>query len=344
MSPGEKTNCFLTLPSPGKFLVLLILFNCHLSADSQVIKGTVFDGNTKSPISYAYLYFSGTFSGTQTDQNGNFTLNASVNRSIPLTVSAIGYYSVTLNEFLTGKPLSVYLTQKVYALKEVNISAKSLARKRRSNLILFKAVFLGTTDNASDCKILNESDITFNYNSDRDTLKAFASKPILIDNKALGYKVTYYLDKFEYTRADKSFNFKGNIVFQEDLNTVQEQKEHFERKRKYAYLGSRMHFFRALWYDDLKSTGFIIKGASSGNLSYKDIVIEDANKNKFLRYGENLTISYYSRLPLTGLGFLKEKVLFSNDGYYDPECILWEGYMASLRIADWLPYEYSIIE
>ena len=342
MRPGEKTSCYLTLPSPGRFLIILILLYCHLSAYSQVIKGTVFDKNTKDPVGYAYLYFSGTFSGTQTDQNGNFTLDALKNRSIPLTISAIGYYSVTLNEYLTGKPLSVYLIPKVYELNEVKISAKSLARKRKSNLLLFKEYFLGTTDNARDCKILNESDITFNYDSDRDTLKAYASKPILIDNRALGYKVTYYLDKFEYMRYNESFSFRGNIIFQEDLNTGQSQKEHFERKRKYAYLGSRMHFFRALWYDDLRSTGFKVGGVTSENLSYKDIVIVDADK-KFLKYSENLAITYYSK-DLTGLELLKEKIFFSNDGYYDSDGILWEGYMANRRVGDWLPYEYIVKE
>jgi len=342
MSPGEKTSCYLTLPSPGRFLIIFIFLNCHLSAYSQVIQGTVFDKNTKDPVGYAYLYFSGTFSGTQTDPDGNFNLDASKNRSIPLTISAIGYYSVTLNEYLTGKPLSVYLIPKVYELNEVKISAKSLARKRKSNLLLFREYFLGATDNARECEILNESDITFNYDSDRDTLKAYASKPILIDNRALGYKVTYYLDKFEYIRDNESFSFRGNIIFQEDLNTEQSQKEHFDRKRKYAYLGSRMHFFRALWYDDLKSTGFKVGGVTSENLSYKDIVIVDADK-KFLKYSENLAISYYSK-DLTGLEFLKEKIFFSNDGYYDSDGILWEGYMANRRVGDWLPYEYIVKE
>jgi len=342
MSPGEKTRCYLNLPSLGILFILLILFNCTPSAFSQIVKGTVFDKNTKDPVGYAYLYFSGTFSGTQTDQNGNFTLDASVNRSIPLTISAIGYYSVTLNEYLTGKPLSVYLIPKVYELNEVKISAKSLARKRKSNLLLFKEYFLGTTDNARECEILNESDITFNYDSDRDTLKAYALNPILIDNRALGYKITYYLDKFEYIRDKESFSFRGNISFQKDLNKEQSREEHFERKRKNAYLGSRMHFFRALWYDDLRSTGFRVGGVTSDNLSYKDIVIVDADK-KFLKYNETLSISYYTK-NLTGLEFLKEKVFFSNDGYYDSDGILWEGYMANRRVGDWLPYEYIVKE
>jgi len=344
MSSGENTCRHLTLPSLGKLLFLLILINCHFSSYSQVITGTVSDKDTKSPIGFAYLYFSGTFVGSQTDQNGNFTMDVSKNKSIPLTISAIGYYSVTLTDYMTGRPLLVYLIPKVYALNEVNISAKSLARRRRTNLILFRNVFLGTTENALYCRILNENDITFNYNSDKDTLKVYALKPLEIENKALGYNITYYLDKFEYNRKDRSFTFKGNINFNEDLNINSEQRENFELKRKNAYLGSRMHFFRALWLDDLKSAKFEVKSISGKKLAYKDIVSEGVKNEKFLKYSENLKILYDSPPVSSALEFLKEKVFFSGGGYFDSDYVLWEGYMAGLRIADWLPYEYSISE
>jgi hypothetical protein len=341
---GEKSCRHLTQPSPGKLLFLLILFNCHFSLFSQIVTGTVFDKDTKNPIGFAYLYFSGTFVGTQTDQNGNFAIDIPNNKSIPLTVSAIGYYSLTQTDYLTDKPLLIYLDPKVYELKEVNISAKSLARRRRVNMILFRNVFLGTTDNAHYCRILNENDITFNYDSDNDTLKAYALKPLHIENKALGYNITYYLDKFEYDRRGRSFTFKGNINFNEDLQINSDQKENYEMNRKNAYLGSRMHFFRALWLDDLKSAKFEVKSTSGKKLVYKDIVGEGVKNEKFLKYEENLKILYDSPPVSSTLELLKEKVFFSGDGYFDSDHILWDGYMASLRIADWLPYEYYVSE
>jgi hypothetical protein len=327
-----------------KLIFFILLINFHTVSYCQVIKGSVLDRKTKEPIGFAYLYFSGTFSGTQSDLNGDFVLDVSIITPRPLTISAIGYYSTTLNDYVTGKPLTVYLVPKLYELREVNINARSLARKRKSNMILFRNEFLGTTSNASGCEILNENDITFNYDSDDDTLKVYASKPIRIDNKALGYSITYYLDKFEYIRDTKSFFFKGDMIFNEDLSIGAEQKEVFERKRRYAYLGSRMHFFRALWYNDLKSTGFIIKNASNENLKYKDLVFQDPYENKYLRYGEDLGICYFSKEPLSNIKFLKDKVFFGKDGYFDPSGIAWEGKMASLRVGDWLPYEYAVKE
>lgn len=75
-----------------------------------------------------------------------------------------------------------------------------------------KNEFIGTTANANDCIILNEQDITFNYDSDKDTLRAYALKPLLIENKALGYKITYYLDIFEYYKGKETTFFVG-ILF-----------------------------------------------------------------------------------------------------------------------------------
>jgi hypothetical protein len=40
------------------------------------------------------------------------------------------------------------------------------------------------------------------------------------------------------------------------------------------------------------------------------------------------------------MSFLKNKVFFEEDGYYDPIAVIWSGTMARQRIADFLPYEY----
>ncbi len=318
-------------------LIFLFVILCT-TAFNQVIKGTIFDQKTDSVICFATVYFNGTFVGTSSDLNGKFRLNISKNVTMPLTISAVGYYSVTLNDFSTSEPLVIYLKPKTYDLSEAVISSKSLERKRRRNLILFKEEFLGTTDNAQECEILNEKDITFNYDSDDDTVKAFALKPILVENKALGYKITYYLDKFEYYKRKEATFFSGNIIFQEDATTEETQK-HLAEMRKNAYLGSRMHFFRALWSNDLKSNGFTVNNSSYQSLLPKEIVIQPYN-NKYLSYIENLYVDYGKSVSY--IHFLKKNVYFDKTGYFDPSGINWKGRMAIQRIADWLPYEYSI--
>lgn len=323
-----------------KYILLFLFTNFYLVAYNQVIKGAVLDKQTISTISFAAVYFSGTFVGTASDQDGNFVLDITKYTSMPLTISAVGYYSFTLTDFSTDEPYMIYLTPKVYEIKQVSIGAKSLVRERKANLKLFKKEFLGTSYNGKKCEIINEDDITFNYGSDVDTLKAFALNPIQIYNTALGYHITYFLDKFEFDKKNKITSFNGNIIVNEDLTLDETNKQSYERRRIRAYLGSYMHFFRTLWADDLRSTFFIIENSAGEGLKYKDVVIQGDNNNKYLRYTQNLNIYYHS--DRSNICFLKQQVLFDQNGFFEASGTLWRGKMTLKRIADWLPYNYSV--
>jgi hypothetical protein len=324
-----------------KLLVLILFINFHITAYNQVIRGTILDKNTKSAIDFATIYISGTYLGTYSDKEGNFELDISKYASLPLTISALGYYSVTLTKSTASDKNIIYMTPKVFELEEVVIKDKSLKNKRKNNLKLFKNAFFGLTPNASQCEIINENDITFNYNSDKDTLKAFASKPILIENRALGYRITYFLDKFELYKKNQSFFFTGNIIFNEDLTNEKLQKQLSANRRK-AYLGSRMQFFRALWSNSLDENGFAMKNPLNLGLYYKDIVFQVDSLHKCILYSNKLGICYNSTTPNSYIIFYGKKVCFDKNGYFDPLVIEWSGQMARQRIADWLPYEYSI--
>ena len=327
-----------------KLVLLFLFFILYNASYSQVIKGKVIDKETGSTISFALIYFNGTFVGTQSDLNGDFNLDISKNTSMPLTISGIGYYSVTLSSFSAANPLIVYLAPKVYEMQEVVISSKSLVRKRKANLKLFKNEFLGITENGRNCDILNENDITFNYNTDQDTLKAFASKPILINNKSLGYSIIFNLDKFEYDKKSRSFFYKGNMFFNKDLAIGSLHKDEYNKRRKHAFEGSKMHFFRSLWSDELEFVGFTVKNSNNYYVDYNDIVITDKihrdsinSFTKFLKYTDFLRIYYLKSSTIT---FIKENVGFNEDGYFDKLGLKWEGEMATHRIGDQLPYEY----
>jgi len=328
-----------------KLILVFLFFNVSLVAYNQVIKGTIFDINTKSTIYSASVYFNGTSVGTLSDENGNFQLDISkYHPSMPLTISAIGYYSVTLKDFSTVKPNLVYMNPKLFELNEVTVNAKFHGLQRSENLTIFRNEFLGTTGNAMNCKITNEDDIRFKYSANKDTLKAYATKPILIDNKALGYKITYYLDKFEYDKPGKSFLFKGSIIFQEDSTSKDSKKSYFERKRKLAYLGSRIHFFRALWTNDINSAGFTVRNSANEIVHYDKIVFQKDNRTKYLKCPGGLGISYFTKQPTSFIVFLKESVFFDPNGYFEPDGIIWEGEIARQRVADLVPYDYSIKE
>jgi CarboxypepD_reg-like domain len=324
-----------------KIILFLVLINSFSIGYAQIIKGTILDKSDNSKISFATVYLNGTSVGTYTDQNGYFELDITKYNSMPVTVSALGYYSITLSDFSKDKALVAFLKPKIFELNEVVINSKSLSRERKLKLFTFRNEFLGTTENGQSCEIINENDITFNYDSDNDTLNAFASKPLVIYNRRLGYIITYYLDKFQYCKKSKSLFYEGSVIFNKDSINADDQKQTFDRRRKYAYLGSRMHFFRILWANDLKATGFTILNTSDESLYYNNIVIQKDDFRKFFTYNEKIGIGYYSRIPSSYIIFLKKEVYFDKNGYFDPSGIAWEGQMARPRIGDLLPYEYD---
>jgi len=321
-----------------KIILVILYLSIHSVVSCQIISGTILDAKTQRKISSASVYFNATYVGTRSDNAGNFKLDISKNSLRPLTISAVGYYSVTLVNFQITRPLTVLLTPKIYDLHEVRIKAKSLKSKRKQNMNLFREEFFGTGTNAHYCSILNEKDISFNYESDGDTLKVFAQKPIIVDNDALGYRLTYYLDKFEYYRNARSTFFMGNMIFEDKVGADSIQKQHYNKIRKQTYLGSKMHFFRTLCGDTLK-TRFIIQNGFGDEPKFKSLVSR-INNEYYLNSPTNLRVDYDRDKSL--IQFMKKPVYFDNTGYFDPSGINWKGSMGDQRIADWLPYEYIV--
>ena len=81
------------------------------------------------------------------------------------------------------------------------------------------------------------------------------------------------------------------------------------------------------------------KVSTADALRQDEFVIENSQGKKYLSFSEDLEIAcnHY----LSTVHFLRSKAFFDKDGFFEPEAILWYGYMSHSRIADWLPYEYT---
>ena len=322
-------------------LLLMVLFpGAAIHAPGQVISGSVIDSETGGAVGFATVYLSGTTVGTVACENGKFELDLSRYPSLPVTISSMGYTSVTLDEFSTDIALKISLSPLTYDLAEISISARSLKRERRSNLRIFREQFLGRTIYARRCAILNEEDITFNYGSDSDTLKAFGLKPLQVRNEALGYIITFYLENFEFCRINCNALYNGTFTFMEDKSDESSGSLE-EGRRNIVYLGSAMHFFRSLWADDLKSQGFSVEDQQGNPLSYEDFVIIDEGHKYLLDQG-GLRV-YYDGFGVGTRSFLrplKNRVLFDESGYFDPVSIMLMGEMGKQRVSDMLPLDF----
>jgi hypothetical protein len=324
------------------FIAVFLIFVC-LPNYSQVISGRVFDNDTKNQIPFANVFFNGTTIGTYTDDFGNFDLIVPKDGKFPLAVSAIGYESILLSDYSTDQSIRVFMNPKIYELDEVIVSAKmSLGDRmaRKFYLNLFKKQFLGESLNASRCKILNENDIVFQYFDNKDILKAHSKNPLIIINKALGYQITYFIDGFECSSTGDLVNLYGNYTFKEDISLEGKEQILTEKRRRFAYLGSRMQLFRSLWYDDLDSSGFTLKNTKNKMLTYDSLVIQTDPGTKYLKIKGIINIAYLSKWNETQINILQDSVYFNRFGYFDPYVIRWNGEMANQRIGDMLPFDY----
>ncbi len=332
-----------------KNTILLLSFSILWQvANSQIINGTILDKETKTPVAYAAVYFDGTSVASYSDANGSFRLDIRNNTSMPLTISALGYYSVTVNDFFPGKDILVYLEPKVFEMKDVSVNAKGNPNIRRENLAIFRREFLGRTRNTKECEIINEDDIRFITSTNKDTLRAVCLKPLFIVNRGLGYKITYYLNKFIYIKSAYLNQLIGNSLFDEDTISASERQK-FEARRDDAYFGSKMHFIRSLWEDDLKPGGYIIKNEKR-QLSYSDLVrnqlsTDTGQRKKNIYYSEAipviLSVEWKPGKAKNGFEILRNNIFFDKTGYYKGPGIIWHGEMAKQGIADLLPYDYK---
>jgi hypothetical protein len=109
-----------------KWLILLIFSQF---AYSQNIKGIVLDSITKKPIELTNVFFTETYYGTFTNQDGKFELNCKENKS-DLLITAIGYETekIKISNFDLQKDslVTIYLTPKTTELKEVVVINKQI--------------------------------------------------------------------------------------------------------------------------------------------------------------------------------------------------------------------------
>lgn len=316
------------------FYLATLFFFISLNAFTQELRGRVLDTQTHEPVVFANVYFNGTFKGTTTDTLGYFSLKLKPNEHLPLTVSFVSYYSSEINNYTPGKFLKVYLRPKTFELNTIMIKSGKTRRKLKERI--FKREFLGTNRTARYCIIENLDEIQLKYSKDKKTLNAFAKKPIVINNTYLGYKIDYYLDYFYY-RNDTVF-FQGAFYFKPKKITNPEKLKTIKEHRKEVYYGSKMHFIRSLYNNELKKEGYKILGYNRYKYNYDSIMTH--KKSHYINIKNHIKISFRGREE-SNLYQLTDSVYIAKNGYNHPYGIFWTGYMGSQRLSDLLPFEYD---
>ncbi len=245
-------------------IALLLTSGPPVVACAQVagatLTGTVRDAETGAPLPGVNVFLAETTLGTATDTSGRFVL-----RGVPLGrhrlyVSRVGYEAAWRDTLLTQTdPLDPYtlafrLEPAVVEMPGVTVEAER-DRTWRRRFERFRRHFVGTGAHAEKTRILNPEVLRF------DTawwgkLEAEAARALLVENRALGYRIRYFLTEFETTGTRTRWD--GEPLFEKMTPEDSAQAARWRANRRRAYLGSLRHFLRALRAGDARAAGFAI--------------------------------------------------------------------------------------
>jgi len=316
------------------------------------VSGKVIDAKTKEPLPGATVFLANTTIGTSANETGAFTLTKIPQGKYDFTVSMVGYTSYTKPILFSSNNLERLVISLEPASIQLNTVTVQAHREKQDQYYYsqFEKIFLGTTQNSSHCKIVNPFDI-FVY-KDGDKIIADANKPIIVENKALGYEIFYELKEFVIKIDDRSFSMAGIPRFEELTPESEKQKKKWLKERDRAYFGSVSHFLISLRRNELSLNHFEIRNAD-GNLLTKQEIVRDSS----IRYEGTMSITFqgeytepgysgYSRFASYQNSEIKFKgdpiTIYSNGYFEDFHNLLLDGYMDwNANIAEMVPLGYQ---
>lgn len=231
------------------FLLITVL---AIAQKTFSISGIVKD--KKETLPGASIYLSGYKAATTTDPNGRFVLNNLAPGNYDVLVQMIGYTPISKNVVISDQSanITIVLIANTTTLNEVVIKPDP---NRPYHISLFKKFFIGETPNAEKCRILNTNALVIDDDKATGLLTIKANEMLIIENQALGYRIKYLLDVFEYDYRNRIIYYAGQPAFEEMKGGAAKQKR-WSKEREIAFQGSSDHFFQSLVKNELAQEGF----------------------------------------------------------------------------------------
>ena len=240
---------------------LILLMNCPIQADSlkrHEVRGRLLDADTGAPIRYANIFLANTTRGTTSLKDGRFTIKRVPPGRYELVVSMMGYAPQRRSVTLSSKSVSlrtIHIKQKAIMGETVTITVERNHRWRKQ-LAHFKEIFLGSSPRAQKCRMLNPEMLSFKETGNGG-FSARADAGLEIENRALGYKITFFMDRFSVTGAG-ALSYEGDSQFSDLIPADSAQAKTWRKAREHAFHGSLSHFLRAAAAGTLNESGFLV--------------------------------------------------------------------------------------
>jgi hypothetical protein len=238
---------------PGR----IVLVPSQANRKRGEIMGRVMDRQTREPLFYANVFLANTLKGAATDEKGDYLIENIPAGRYDLVVRMMGYEIEIRQIEIASETCSTYhflMDPKVIQGEKVTVTA-AYPREWSRHLKTFKKHFLGRTRNAARCEIANPEVLGFAYNKKTRMFTAQADAPIIIHNRALGYKQVFYLLDFA-VRNRRFRRYLGVMRFEEITPDDERNRKKWEKNRIRTFEGSSRHFFMALAQGRIEEEGF----------------------------------------------------------------------------------------
>jgi CarboxypepD_reg-like domain len=240
-------------------ICLCLLAFCFVHGQNN-ISGKVVQEKTLEPIAGASIFISNSTKGTVSKADGSFELTDVPAGNHELVISFVGHHTLVHAYTAAQLPLKlqIQLKPKVTELATVIVEPDEADGWRRWGKF-FTENFIGTSDDAFDCKLKNPEVLRFRFSKKKNTLTVVADEPLIIENRSLGYKLQYQLEEFHYDFSGRFLLYLGYTLF-EDLPSDREKiKKRWAGNRLRAYYGSIQHFMKSLYNNQLAEQGYEVR-------------------------------------------------------------------------------------
>lgn len=220
------------------------------------LAGRVLDAKTGQPLPFATVYLNNSSRGTVADSNGVYRLTNVPLGNAELVGSVLGYQTLRQPLRLTDarlRPVDLKLEPTDQALATVTVTARrnpAWARQLRQ----FSRELLGNRPQARQCRITNPNVLSFE--EEKGHLRARAAEPLVIENGALGYRLSYNLLLFDLYRS--KLLFAGTGHFEELPTTDARQRAVWQANREKVYQGSLQHLLANLLAGTHEQAGYLV--------------------------------------------------------------------------------------
>ena len=240
-------------------LVLLIgLLICYMLGNAQFIYIGVVKNEQGKALEGISVFINNSSVGTVTNKNGSFRL-AVATPMADVVFTGIGYQTKVLQVEAAAASQNAQVVLKMEAALLDGVVVQTPLKDGWEKWgTFFLESFLGETREARECILENRKQLKFYFDKATNTLTVRSAEPLIITNKALGYRIQYKLEEFRYEGNAKLTFFSGYPFFNFMKGGAARQRQ-WAANRQQCYTAGLMHFFRSLYRNKLAEEGFILQ-------------------------------------------------------------------------------------